>query len=130
MIIEPVLLQVELLQAGGDQVVPVNLNKYYLIPLIARQNKRDRGTVVTLLRGGELLDERSGQKGRVGQVDAALHHRLLRAAVILAPQTVEPLPSLLLLPDGAPAVDGGLDVQVFALSGRNVNTKCLQNNRQ
>ena len=130
MIIEPVLLQVELLQAGGDQVVPVNLNKYYLIPLIARQNQRDRGTVVTLLRGGELLDERSGQKGRVGQVDAALHHRLLRAAVILAPQTVEPLPSLLLLPDGAPAVDGGLDVQVFALSGRNVNTKCLQNNRQ
>ena len=33
MVIEPVLLQVELLEAGGDEVVPVNLNKYYLVPL-------------------------------------------------------------------------------------------------
>ena len=58
-------------------------------------------------------------------MDPSLHYGLHHTAVISPVETVEPAPLLLLGGDGPPGVDGWLGEQVNALSGRIVNSQCL-----
>ena len=54
--IEPRLLQVELLEAGGHEIVPVDLIQ--MINGSTKCQSEYRGAVVSFLRGSELLDKR------------------------------------------------------------------------